>query len=189
MITIITESVHKVYMTTNHIYFTYPKNINLLPYTVIHKIFVWKTNIIPFADTTILGTINNQFDLDEFGGFILRVTTTSQFPGLTTISVYSLNYFLRRIGTLQHILLGFSVRSTRYVERNLYIGTNLGPFVIVSFRSHFTPFIAGSLPLSGFSRYLFPYNDDFIFSFGRSNLNNIGLKVWVISVENPLSPK
>ena len=189
MITIITESVHKVYMTSNHIYFTYPKKINSLSYTVIHKIFVWKTYIIPFADATVLGSINNQFDLDEFGGFILRVAVTSQYPGLTTISVYAMNYFLKGIGTLQHILLGFSIRSTRYVERKLYIGTNLGPFVVISFRSHFSPFIAGSLPLRGFSRYLFPYNDDFIFSFGRSHSDNTGLKIWVISVENPLSPK
>jgi len=50
-----------------------------------------------------------------------------------------------------------SITSTRFDERTLYIGTDNGPFIVVAFPSHYFPQILGTVPLDGFSRFIFPY--------------------------------
>ena len=46
---------------------------------MLHKVFVFEEFIIPFADGSVSGYINNQFSMDEHEG-ILRVTTTENQP-------------------------------------------------------------------------------------------------------------
>ena len=62
--TIITENANIMYMSDKHIYLTFPDYFGRQDFTVIHKVFVWRSQIIPFADGSVRGTINNQFSLD-----------------------------------------------------------------------------------------------------------------------------
>ena len=65
MVSVITETAQNIYMSFSHIYFTYTDiGTGNLDYTVIHKVFVWRNFIIPFADAYIRGSIRNQFSLD-----------------------------------------------------------------------------------------------------------------------------
>lgn len=192
MVSVITDSINNIYMSTNHIYFSYNQEINGEDYTVIHKVFVWRTYIIPFADAKIKGTINDQFSLDEFAGFVLRVALTNENDPLNGINVYAMDYFLRPMGQLNGIYKQHKIRSTRFVGRKLYIGTDVGPFIVVSFYTHYYPRVLGYLNLSGFSRFIYPYNENIMLSFGRnsdSDSNNNGLNIWLIEVSNPNSPR
>lgn len=121
MKTIVTESVHQIYMSSCHIYLTFTKVENSLDYTEIHKIFVYEQFIIPFADTTIRGLIHNQFALDEFRGRILRVVVTRANDSPKSISVYSLSYHLYLFGQRNNIEPGYHVSSVRYIERRAYL--------------------------------------------------------------------
>ncbi len=58
--------------------------------TVIHRITVSGSNIVPSADGEVEGIVNNQFLLDEFNN-VLRVATTSTTPNSTFNSVFCLN--------------------------------------------------------------------------------------------------
>lgn len=95
-------------MTAGHVYFIYEKILTRpidgaeLDYTIIHKVFVFKTYIIPFADARVRGSIVNQFNMDEYSGFILRIATTNEKSTLpySSINVFTLNYHLNIIGRL-----------------------------------------------------------------------------------------
>lgn len=157
MITVITESVNNIYMTASHVYFAYEQELNDLDYTIIHKVFVWRTYIVPFADARLRGSINNQFNFDEYAGFILRATTTNKSGPFPSINIYCLDYFLRRMSNILFAFPNHSITSTRFVGRKVFIGTNQGPFIVGAFPSHYLPQIYGSLNLDGFSRFIFPY--------------------------------
>lgn len=126
MVSLITEAAHKIYMTYAHIYLIVEKQFLGQTVTIIHKVFVWRQNIFPFADITLPGVVYNQFSLDEFNGYILRVVTTS-FNGVTNVlNVYTTGYFLQPFGALTGIRPGNEVTSARYFGRRLYVGTNNG---------------------------------------------------------------
>ena len=107
---------------------------------------------------------------------------------VSSISVYCLNYFLQVFGQTLNFGQGRKVFATRYVGRRVYIGTDSDPLIVVGFPSHYLPFPLGSLSLSGFSRYIHPYDENRILIFGRSDNANTGLKVWLIDATNPFSP-
>lgn len=89
---IITENAQVLYMSENYIYLTYQDYRNgYKDYTVIHKVFVWKKFIIPFADGLVRGRVNNQFSLDEHND-VLRIATTSNNPRAS--NVFCLDYYL-----------------------------------------------------------------------------------------------
>ena len=64
-------------MSERHIYVTESNYRNSGTFTKIHKIYVYKNLIIPFADGEIEGQVNNQFWMDEYGPF-LRVSAIVQ---------------------------------------------------------------------------------------------------------------
>lgn len=76
LISVITESVSVVYVSETNIYVTFRQRIDNIYHTILHKIFYWKTNIIPFADGVVQGSVANSFQLDEHLD-ILRIATTS----------------------------------------------------------------------------------------------------------------
>jgi uncharacterized secreted protein with C-terminal beta-propeller domain len=58
------ESSSIMYMSERSIYLTSTNYANGQEQTNIRKIFIWRNNIIPFADGKVLGSVNNQFSLD-----------------------------------------------------------------------------------------------------------------------------
>ena len=65
MITVISENAQNLYMSEKNIYITFTNYQDWTSLeTYIHKIFVKRTNIIPFADGKVKGTILNQFSMD-----------------------------------------------------------------------------------------------------------------------------
>lgn len=100
-----TERAQNIYMSEKAIYISYTDYNRGEDSSVIHKVYVRRNKIIPFADGRVRGTILNQFSMDEFGyNQILRVATTStDFNGRTRITssnVYCLDFYLHQIGHL-----------------------------------------------------------------------------------------
>lgn len=106
MVCLITEAAHKIYMTYAHIYLMVEKDQGGQLVTIVHKVFVWRWFIVPFADITLPGVVNNQFNLDEFNGYILRVVTTSFSGGQSVINVYTMGYWLQALGAETGLLPG-----------------------------------------------------------------------------------
>jgi inhibitor of cysteine peptidase len=79
IVSVIGQSSHLIYMSEKNIYLTATRYLNSQQKTSIHKIFVWRNMIIPFADGTVNGTLNNQFSMDEYKGDLRVATTQSVF--------------------------------------------------------------------------------------------------------------
>ena len=82
-------------MSEKNIYLTTTKYIGNKAHTIIHKIFVWRRWLIPYADAVVSGYVRNQFSLDEYQG-ILRIATTETNPNSN--NVFTLGHFLQPIG-------------------------------------------------------------------------------------------
>ena len=90
---LITESAQTLYMSEKSIYLSYTDYNRGKDTSVIHKIYIRRTRIIPFADARIQGRINNQFSMDEYYQ-VLRVATTSNDFRTSSNNVYCLDYFM-----------------------------------------------------------------------------------------------
>lgn len=113
--------------------------------TTIHKIFVQKSLIIPFADGKVDGSLNNQFSLDEYNGTLRVATTETGISGQPTNSVFCLDKKLLTIGTLRNIAVGETIFSARYVDTRLYLVTfrQIDPFFVIDLANQTNPQILG----------------------------------------------
>lgn len=96
-------------------------------------------------------------------------------------------------GSLTGIAPGERIFSARYVLTRLYLVTfrQIDPFFVISLKKHKHPKILGQLKIPGFSRYLHPFNDDYIVGLGRQadlNGRQLGLKVSVFNVSDVTNP-
>ena len=195
---LVTERAQNIYMSERAIYVSYTDYNFGEDSSVIHKIYVRRNRIIPFANGRVRGSILNQFSMDEFGRKqILRVATTSTDvhgrTRITSSNVYCLDYYLNRIGHLGGIAPGERIFSARYVDRRLYLVTfrQVDPFFVISLSNHRRPKILGELKITGFSRYLHPYDEDTIIGLGRQadlNGRQLGLKISLFDVTNVRNP-
>lgn len=91
------------------------------------------------------------------------------------------------------IAKGERIFSARYVLRRLYLVTfrQVDPFFVISFKSHKKPVILGELKITGFSRYLHPYDETTIIGLGRQadkNGRQLGLKISLFDVSDVKNP-
>lgn len=97
-------------------------------------------------------------------------------------------------GKISNIAPGERIFSARYVARKLYLVTfrQVDPFFVIAFRSHRRPKILGELKITGFSRYLHPYDEDTVIGLGRqadTNGRQQGLKISLFDVSDVKNPK
>jgi uncharacterized secreted protein with C-terminal beta-propeller domain len=167
----------------------------------------------PFADGLVRGTIDNILLLNERDA-LLRIATTNMAGSPTNRSsnLYTLDYFLRTYGTLSNIAPGQTLYSGLYTLERLYMITNstVDSIITISITDPSVPFIMGTLPVPGFSNFLFSYDNATIIMIG-SNLNATratnptipppppgsppssyevsGLKIGIFDVSNGTMPK
>jgi len=137
--------------------------------TIIHKIYVSKSKIIPMADGSVSGYINNQFSLDEYNGTLRIATTETGITGIPSNSVFCLDTYLNIIGTLRNIAINETIFSARYADTRLYLVTfrRIDPFFVIDLSNHKFPKILGELKITGFSNYLHPYDKNTVIGFGQ----------------------
>ena len=180
-----------MYMSERYIYLAINTTVSGAAHTQLRKIFVWGNYIIPFADGLVVGTIKNQFSLDEYN-FFLRIATTD--VSVSANNIFVLDYFLKSYGALTKIARNERIESCRFVGRRLYLVTfrTEDPFFVISFSNHRVPTILGELHISGVSTYLHPYDETTIIGIGRetnARAVRLGLKIELFDVSNVANPK
>ena len=163
---LMTKDSRIVYMSEEAIYVSYP--VNFGEETVIHKVFVQRSKIVPLADTKIEGNVNNQFSMDEYGN-VLRVATSNVLFG--TNYVYTLDYNLKELDKSSSFADFKRIFAVRFTTNRLYISTfqRTDPFYVIDVSNPNSIKILGNLVLEGFSRFLYVFVDNIILSFGRAN--------------------
>lgn len=137
------------------------------------------------------GYVPGQYAMDESGG-VLRVATQTYAAerGSQSSNVYTLDQNLQRMGSLEGLAPGETLKSVRFVDNMAYLVTFLqvDPLFAVDLSDPRKPALRGQLKIPGFSTYLHPIDRNTMISVGVAE-GTSGTKLSLFDVSNPESPK
>src|SRR3989338_152170 len=172
-----------------------------LEVTVIHKFKLDSARVVSVGVAEVTGRVNDQFSMDESGGYFRIATTKGPFfaefvedPQRTSWSnVYVLDEKMKVVGRLEGLAKGESNFASRFLGNRVYLVTfeQMDPLFAIDLSDPRQPTLLGELKLPGFSTYLHPYNENILIglghetSLGESDAVNVeGLKVSLFDVSN-----
>ncbi|MEM4255135.1 MAG: beta-propeller domain-containing protein [Candidatus Norongarragalinales archaeon] len=164
--------------------------------TVIHKFSLGK-EIAYLGKGEVVGTVLNQFSMDEHNGYFRIATTTEpSFRGdvIMTVGVpegavaapqaerpeetkqknhvFVLNDKLEVVGKLTDLAPGERIYSARFMGDRLYLVTfkQTDPLFAIDLSDPANPRVLGQLKIPGYSNYLHSYDENHIIGLGKSAL-------------------
>lgn len=153
------------------------------PYTIrtaINKISFEGNDLSFVATGYVEGNTLDQFSLDEYNGF-LRVATSEGWGNNTVNRITTLDSNMRVISVLDKDLgeTGERIMSSRFVGDFGYVVTflQMDPFYTIDLSDPYNPKIIGALKIPGFSSYLQPLDDNYMFGIGFGD--NTGGTSWI----------
>jgi len=163
--------------------------------TILHRIAISDGDITYEAQGAVPGSLNNQFSLDEYDGY-LRVASTTQgwvVRGFLSSSfeeqngIYVLDMNLDIVGSIVGLASGESIYASRFIGDKCYLVTfeQVDPFFVIDLTNPTNPTVLGELKIPGFSTYLHPYDDTHIIGIGRDE--NV-VKISLFDVTDVTSP-
>ena len=181
--------------------------------TCIRKVSYKDGALEGVAQTTIDGTLNDSFSIDEYEGYLRLVTTvtpiqsgggngwfddsalTGGVEDVETNSLYILDGKLETVGELHDIAPDESVYSARFMGDTGYFVTfkQVDPLFSVDLSDPANPQIIGELKIPGFSEYLHPYGDGKLLGIGMDvddeSVTTDGVKVSMFDISDPSDVK
>ncbi|MCM3601468.1 beta-propeller domain-containing protein [Robertmurraya korlensis] len=141
------------------------------PNTMIYKFRVNQLDVTFQGNTEVVGTVLNQFSMDEHNGFF-RVATTEgnswdeSKPSKNHLIVFDKD--LKQVGRLSDLAKGERIYSARFMGDRIYIVTfkETDPLFVIDASEPSNLTILGELKIPGFSNYLHPYDENHIIGFG-----------------------
>jgi uncharacterized secreted protein with C-terminal beta-propeller domain len=163
--------------------------------TTIHSIGIDQGNITYQSQGTIPGSINNQFSMSEYEGYLRIASTVHGWMMKSYLSsvesynnVYVLDDALNIVGQLEDIAVGEQIYSARFLDTICYLVTyeQIDPFFVIDLQDPEYPTILGELKIPGFSTYLHPYDETHVIGIGQEE--NL-VKVSLFNVEDVFNPQ
>ncbi|MGI8384996.1 beta-propeller domain-containing protein [Robertmurraya sp. P23] len=141
------------------------------PSTMIYKFGINQLDVTYQGNTEVVGTVLNQFSMDEHNGYF-RVATTEgdswdeSKPSKNHLIVFDKD--LKQVGALSDLAKGERIYSARFMGDRIYIVTfkETDPLFVIDASEPSNPTILGELKIPGFSNYLHPYDENHIIGFG-----------------------
>ncbi len=149
------------------------------------------------ATTTVKGTVDNQFSMDESGGYF-RIATTSQRSGMDVNNLFVLDKDLKVAGKVTGFARNESIRAVRFMGNKAYVITYqaIDPLFIIDLSDPEEPRIEGEVKIDGFSSLLVPTKDGKLLGIGHATGDNgyggeyaSGLKLALFDISDPSEPK
>lgn len=162
--------------------------------TEIYKID-FKNDIKFVAKASVLGTVNNQFSMDEYNGNFRIATTKYDKNSNPICNVYVLDKNLKKLGETDDFAKGEDIRAVRFLGNTAYVITfeYTDPLFVLDLSNPKEPIIKGSVKISGFSTNLIPIDSNTLLGIGTANdFSNPyanGIKFALFDVSNPQKPK
>ena len=159
-----------VYCSTENLYVTgyiYDSE-TCQPYTNITRLDI-ADNLEIAAQGTVVGTVLNQYSMDEYDGYF-RIAT--QFYDYNTYEeengVFVFDLDLNKVGELEGLGMGETIRSVRFENHMAYVVTFMqtDPLYAIDLSDPANPLMLDEFKVSGYSTYLHRYKDNLMFSFG-----------------------
>ena len=203
---LIMDSGYNVYVSSENIYFWHTDYIITGNKTEITK-YSYKNGIItPQASTSVMGTFNDDFSLDEYKGN-LRVVVTKEKSSFRIIpfdvadddeeedttenSLYIFDKDLKVKGKIEGLAKGEYIKSARFMGDMAYFVTfrQTDPLFSVDVSNPSAPKVLGYLKIPGFSEYLHPFGSGLLFGLGQDADEKEGgvkgLKLSMFDISNP----
>ena len=161
--------------------------------TIIYKFMLDGAKIKLLAQGEVKGTLNNQFSMDEYDGY-LRIATTSYeivapakeeyldggivsytLPEReSTNNLYILNDKLEEVGKIENLARDEKIYSVRFIGKIGYIVTfkQIDPLFVIDLSDPTNPVVKGELKIPGYSSYLHPYDETHIIGIGYNTKDN-----------------
>jgi len=170
--------------------------------TYIHRFDLATNPAVPAYDATgkVMGSVKNQFSLDEKDGK-LRIATTrelaSQNEWTTSNNVYVLQPNnagkLVQIGAIEGLAEGEQIYSTRFVGDRGYVVTfrQVDPLFVIDLANPANPKVLAELKIPGFSEYMHPMDANHLLTIGQDANQNgqvLGLALQVFDVTDATNP-
>ena len=168
--------------------------------TTIHKFSLRQNNVSYEASGLLQGTLGWQrpeFRMSEFNNQ-LRVVTTDRIDGIEH-RLYTLqqngadlNIIAELPNTNQPDPIGKpneDIQAVRFWGDRAYVVTflQIDPLYVINLSDPSDPFIAGEIEVPGFSTYLRPLNERYLFSIG-TNENASGVKLALYDLNDETTP-
>lgn len=200
-----------IYSSQNHLYLggsQYEAWNAWQGYTVIHQFALTEAGVDYHATGAVEGTLgwsNPSFRMDEYDDNLRLVTTTFNEQGERTHQLHILRNAnnsneLTQIAQLPNELhpepIGKpreDIYAVRFHGERAYIVTfeRIDPLYVLDLADATNPMIAGELEIPGFSTYLHPIGEDYLFSLGNETDTNgwqTGIKVSLFDIRNMSNP-
>lgn len=193
-----------IYCSNENLYiagFNTQGNTSIYKYSLKHMKMV--------AQGEVLGTVLNQFSMDENNGFFRIATTKGNTQGMIkkgaveekSNNLFILDKDLKITGKLTDLAKGERIYSARFMGDKAYIVTfkEMDPLFVIDIKDPSNPKVLGELKIPGFSNYLHPYDENHLIGLGMETVlvneggeqraRPIGLKVSLFDVKDINNPK
>ena len=203
---LIMDSGEDIYVSSENIYFWNTDDYMAGEKTEITK-YSYKNGIItPKASTSVMGTFNNDYSLDEYKGNLRMVVTkgNSRFriipfdvedddvdEDTTENALYIFDKDLKVKGKIEGLAKGEYIKSARFMGDMAYFVTfrQTDPLFSVDVSNPEKPKVIGYLKIPGFSEYLHPFGGGLLFGLGQ-DADEVkggvkGLKLSMFDISNP----
>lgn len=149
---------------------------------------------------SVPGKVLNQFSMDEKDGYFRIATTNSSNwnSETNTNNLYVLNENLEIVGKIEELAKGEKIYSVRFMQNRAYMVTfvETDPLFVIDLSEPTNPIVLGELKIPGYSKYLHPYDENYIIGFGEKTKTNEnggvvadGMKMALFDVTNPNKPQ
>ncbi|MCH5273940.1 MAG: beta-propeller domain-containing protein [Lachnospiraceae bacterium] len=165
--------------------------------TELYRFAYGDGKITPAGQVTVKGTVNNQFSLDEYNGYLRVVTTVNEYDyeryfGRQSNALYIYDRDLRLTGSIENLAPEEHIKSARFMGDVGYFVTfrQTDPLFSVDLSAPSKPVVLGELKIPGFSEYLHPYGENLLLGIGydvddeRGNFTS-GVKLSMFDVSDP----
>lgn len=163
--------------------------------TCILKVSI-KDGSVKYKKTAIIdGNLNNQFSMDESGGYF-KIAVTDRENGQDTNDLYIMDKNMKEVGSVRNFAPGEHIEAVRYIKNKAYVITyqQTDPLFIIDLTDPEAPVIEGHVKITGFSTLLVPSGKDRLLGLGFSTESTevgeatSGVKLSLFDISDPSDP-
>ena len=164
--------------------------------TCILKVSIQNGTVQYKKTATIPGNVNDQFSMDEAGGYF-KIAVTDFEAGHDINSLYILDENMKQVGSVKNFAPDEHIEAVRYIKDKAYVITyeQTDPLFIIDLKDPANPVIEGHVKITGFSTLLVPSGKDYLLGLGFSTTSTEmgeatdGVKLSLFDIRNPSAPK
>jgi subtilisin-like proprotein convertase family protein len=201
---LIYQSAENLYLTGNHSWSCWEDYDKEGQFTYVHKLDVSRPEQTTYAASGVVpGNVSNQFWLDEHAGYLRVASMNTRWNAerpedRTTNKVYVLGQTRSRldvVGETPAMAPGEQIFGARFMGDRGFIVTfrQVDPLFTLDLSNPRSPTIRGELKIPGFSTYLHPLDQNYLFAIGNDfeedGRTRNGVALTIFDVRNLAAPR